>query len=587
MDIITPTVTAVTLLRRARARSGCQHWPKIHPTIMIGGCNHASQIVRFVANLRCRRSETDDDQPQSMGGKTTVLVSTDCQLSVYLAPSLTPALCPLSSDGMGPLTLFSRPLCRHAVISQPSLTLVRYVSSLCRAPRALDCNPNRGTLRRFSAEPRSSVREVFRRTFERWAEREPLRFRVWECTKLWLIRMRRMYVIFASIATATAVGALYVSWMYGPQPARTLICAAFEKGLVPPQWTASDALADVPRPALEAALSELLRPGAIGTYGFVVGEHGSGKSTAVRKAARVSTVSSGKANGVVYFDAGNVRRFSLELADSLSVSTPEIDWVGLVRRRLEATTRDDRGPPLSDEPLAMWLTLAPALMAAADDFRTRHGRPMTLVIDSTHAIAKECPQFLDRLQDFAKTAADTGNLRVVFVSSDEAALVRMQERSVWSRAAPPVEVGDISDDAATAFLMQHHSMERAFAADLVRVIAGGRFALLLGPFRPGESVSDLRVRMDSALKAKLLRLKQSPTSPFFKKLSASGSVRVDEALLLLGCDGSAVGALLAADIISAHASGVYTAHSRHVSGFLKRAALDQDAEMLRSPAAII
>lgn len=278
-------------------------------------------------------------------------------------------------------------------------------------------------------------------------------------------------------------------------------------------------------------------------------------------------------NGVVYFNATFVRQFSLNLAACLFASSTEIDWKGLVRRKLEATTRDPRGPVLADEPLATWLMLAPALIAAAHDFHIRNGRPMTLVIDSTHDIARECPAFLDQLQDFAKTAADTGNLRIVFISSDETALERMKGRSAWSRAETPVEVGDISDVSAISFVLRRHKVDNDFATELVQEVNGGRFSLLVNPIPRGKLVCEIRREMDIMVDKKLKRLKLTPMDPFFQKLTANGSVDANEALSLLGCDRSTVSALLAADIIAAHNNGTYTAHSRFIKTFLKRAQL--------------
>ena len=96
---------------------------------------------------------------------------------------------------------------------------------------------------------------------------------------------------------------------------------------------------------------------------------------------------------------------------------------------------------------------------AATAFRRKYNRPMTLVIDGVHKLATDDPKFLDKLQDFAKDAADTGSLNVVFVSSDKPALVHMKSRSSWSRAATPLEIGDIPDDDAIAFLKRRHGME--------------------------------------------------------------------------------------------------------------------------------
>ena len=60
---------------------------------------------------------------------------------------------------------------------------------------------------------------------------------------------------------------------------------------------------------------------------------------------------------------------------------PTIDWLGGVRRRVEATIKDEAGVDLAKEPLSTWLTVTGPLEAAAEEFRQAYKRPMTLMID--------------------------------------------------------------------------------------------------------------------------------------------------------------------------------------------------------------
>ena len=81
-----------------------------------------------------------------------------------------------------------------------------------------------------------------------------------------------------------------------------------------------------------------------------------------------------------------------------------------------------------------------------------------------------------------------GNLNVVFMSSDNTALVHMKSRSSWSRASTSLAVRDIPDDA-TAFLEHRFKLDHARAAELVRDVTGGRFSLLLDPSVAVKSVA--------------------------------------------------------------------------------------------------
>lgn len=372
-------------------------------------------------------------------------------------------------------------------------------------------------------------------------------------------------------AVVLTIGAYWVR-TYGPPPARKGILETFVAGSVPSMWDMADKLADVPRPDLHAALVRLLRPAATQTYTVIVGALGSGKSTAVRKAAR--TISADGANGVVFIEIKEVRKFSLDLASCLRVAVPEIDWVGAGRRRLEGTTKDDKGVIFADEPLATWLALCDSLMEAAEDFRGAYKRPMTLVIDGVHKLVEEDPTFLDKLQDFAKTTADTGNLNVVFVSSDRTALVHMRGRSSWSRASTTLEVGDIPDDDATAFLEHRFKLDRARAAELVRDVTSGRFSLLLDPSAAVKSVAAIRDEKHIETSMKLRRLGLNPSHPFFLALVESQCIQADVASDLLPVD--VIDALQDNNIVSGHVDGTYTVHSRCVATFLEKAQLEAE-----------
>lgn len=396
----------------------------------------------------------------------------------------------------------------------------------------------------------------------------PLRHRMYDDFQEWWRRRVLLLRMAGGTAAVALVFAVYWLRTHGPPPARKGILDAFVAGSVPSEWDAKDALADVPRPELHIALAQLLRPAATDTYAVIVGEHGSGKSTAVRKAARASSADG--ASGVVFIEINEVRTFSLQLASCLNLDVREIDWVGAVRRRLEGTTKDDKGVTFADEPLTTWLSFCNTLTEAARDFHCIYARPMTLVIDGVHKLVEENPKFLDKLQDFAKTAADTGNLNIVFVSSDKTALVHMKSRSSWSRASTSLEVCDIPDDDATAFLERRFKLDRARAAELVRDVTGGRFSLLLDPSVAVKSVAAIRDEKYTETSTKLLGLGLEPTHPFFQALAVSKVVKTDAAFKLLGGK-EKIEALLAANIIAAHVDGTYTVHSRYVATFLEKA----------------
>jgi len=159
---------------------------------------------------------------------------------------------------------------------------------------------------------------------------------------------------------------------------------------------------------------------------------------------------------------------------------------------------------------------------------------MTLVIDGVHKLVEEDPKFLDKLQDFAKTAADTGNLNVVFVSSDETALVHMKGRSSWSRGSTSSRFATFPTTTPLLFSSAVLSWAARALPKLVRDVTGGRFSLLLDPSVAVKSVATIRDEKYTEASTKLLGLGLEPTHPFFQALAVSKVVKTDAAFKLFG-----------------------------------------------------
>lgn len=332
-----------------------------------------------------------------------------------------------------------------------------------------------------------------------------------------------------------------------------------------PSWDAAfrdaDADARVPRPTLVRELAALLRPNKTRQYAIVVGESGTGKSTAVREAVR----SLPSPKGVVYFSAPElVASFSVQLAAAVRYAPP-FDPLASVLNQLGGQASSSRSAGGT-----AWPELRYALAAAAARFFAKHGRPAVLVIDAADYVAEKSPAMFGDLQDFAKVCADTGSLRVVFVTSEGAALPLMRASSAWSRALPPYEVQDIDDALAVEYLVDQ-GVARPTAEDVVRTVTGGRFELLLrvASASAAAPLAALRRALDARSNAVLKRSGLGPSHAFFRALVASGRVMEDAALDLLPAE--ALAALLAANVLAVHPDGAYTVHARHVESFLQRA----------------
>jgi hypothetical protein len=385
---------------------------------------------------------------------------------------------------------------------------------------------------------------------------------------------------------ALLVTALGAQLLLGEAALDARVAAAFEAsgaraGLVAPsllwdkKYGAKDARAGVPRQALATDLAALLHPASTDHYALVVGESGTGKSTAVRDAVRALPWP----KGALYFSAPEiVTSFSGELARAVDYAPPfdtlasVLSWLG------------GQAPAMRGAGGVAWPELSRALQAASARFHAKHGRPAVLIIDAADYVAKKDPAFFADLQDFAKVCADAGALRVVFVSSEGAALPLMRAASAWSRALPPYEVRDIDDAPAVAYLVGR-GVESAVAEEAVRTLTGGRFSLLLRVpnAATAASLAALRRTLDARTNAVLKGVGLDPAHALFRALLADGRLMEDAALDLAPAE--ALAALLRDNVLALHPDGAYTVHARHVERFLAKMAGAAAAPHEPAPAA--
>jgi hypothetical protein len=381
----------------------------------------------------------------------------------------------------------------------------------------------------------------------------------------WYVRATRLKLGLLAAGGTVAVLAAWSAWSEHAVGRRML--AAFEAG-GRPGWERGfdDSDADVDRHELVAALSALLHPPVARDYTVIVGENGTGKSTAVRQAVRAL----GAPKGVVYFDAPELLpEVSSHLAETVGFSTDVLDPWGAFRRWASRTTKEEADPKLKEEPVATWMKVKHALEATADSYKAKHGRPMTLVIDAADLVAKESETFFGRLQEFAKKCADKKTMSVVFVSSEGVVLPLLMKASSWSRAHDPFEVGDIPDADAVAYLVKR-GVPHDRAENAVRTITGGRLALLIRYVGSHGSKTNAQIRTEyeSDTKVALQAAKLSDSHVLFRQLVGRRRVIKEEVVALLG-DAESLAALLKANVLSAHPDRTYTFHARHVEAFFQ------------------
>jgi hypothetical protein len=144
----------------------------------------------------------------------------------------------------------------------------------------------------------------------------------------------------------------------------------------------------------------------VSSYYIVVGDHGTGKSTLIRQAARKV------GRGVIYIDVpSNVEKFGFTFARAIRFNFKE-------HLRLSNWIESKMfGSPPEDGKEASWERVIMTFQKYAIDFKKRYGCVPVLIFDNCDALAKRDQKMLETLQDTAKTAIDDSTWITVFIGS--------------------------------------------------------------------------------------------------------------------------------------------------------------------------
>ena len=176
----------------------------------------------------------------------------------------------------------------------------------------------------------------------------------------------------------------------------------------------------IPRPDLLKLLSGVLTPTAATKQFFLIcGEQGTGKTTGVLQACEMVEGGGGqRGGGVVYVmvQNDNPKNLAVNLGEAFGYRFHQMGLIDLLVRKREwelqpHSLRDDA----VDEALK-------TLAKLAARYKKKHGVGIVLVLDGVDRLAKEkdAQKQLERLIQFAKDQADSGCIKVVFVSSEGA-----------------------------------------------------------------------------------------------------------------------------------------------------------------------
>jgi type II secretory pathway predicted ATPase ExeA len=342
-------------------------------------------------------------------------------------------------------------------------------------------------------------------------------------------------------------------WYYFSEDNVSRITRAFEAGELVYNKIADEH--KIHRPEVVAEIKSLfLQPSETHAYFLIVGETGTGKTTAILDAVSDLKVP----RGVVYFMAPAFSdHFVSNLARKLNYDPNALDFFATLKKRITGRTEEVPKVDLS--------ILLQHLEQAAQAFKAKHGRQPVLIIDAADFIAKRRPDLMQTLQDFAKTEADAKRLRVIFASSEGSVLPLMTASASIKRASI-IEIGDISDEQALKYL-QSFQVPDDRAIDAVANITGGRLIDLVqykSAYSKYKSNADYRKPFDEDIKSALVRLQFQKDHDLFEALK-SGPVGTSAALSYVTAEQLAY--LLKHNVLAQHADRSLSFHSRVVKTF--------------------
>ena len=205
----------------------------------------------------------------------------------------------------------------------------------------------------------------------------------------------------------------------------------------------------VDRPDLEKSVYDLLHPYPKNgvednLFGVVIGPSGTGKTALLRKMCCRDL------EGILYLEICDPRYISLDLRDAVGmIQTPT--WpIDLAFTYVSGDLYAQYHKIPSDYSGVTYVLQE--ITKHANQFKSKHGRMPALVIDGIDLVAtKDETAFLD-LVDRAKFFANSGIIKLVFVSSEGSVVPLLGKTSSTSRLAHVLEILDIPNKEAVNLL---------------------------------------------------------------------------------------------------------------------------------------
>ncbi|CAF0853079.1 unnamed protein product [Adineta ricciae] len=260
------------------------------------------------------------------------------------------------------------------------------------------------------------------------------------------------------------------------------------------------------RRELCSTLESIMRPvedKLVSSYYIVVGDHGVGKTTLIRQAARKI------GRGVIYVDVpSNTEKFGFAFARAIRFHFKE-------HLRLSNWIESKMfGSPPDDGKEASWERVLISFQQYALDFKKRYGHVPVLIFDNCDSLARKDQKMLEILQDTAKTAIDDSTWVTVFVGSVGETPEQMEGRSSITRASSFIEIGDLNEKEAMTYLTEKRSLSKDMAKQ-VYDLYGGRLKSLQNAatkIESGVSFTEIRLATLNDIFRRIEKLRCRATS---------------------------------------------------------------------------
>eukprot|EP01129_Flabellula_baltica_P002035 TRINITY_DN118_c0_g1_i1.p1 TRINITY_DN118_c0_g1~~TRINITY_DN118_c0_g1_i1.p1 ORF type:complete len:398 (+),score=69.86 TRINITY_DN118_c0_g1_i1:268-1461(+) len=184
----------------------------------------------------------------------------------------------------------------------------------------------------------------------------------------------------------------------------------------------------IERPDLLEELKGLMAPEEVLGYALICGEHGTGKTTLIKKSAH----DVGK--GVLYLTVSESGSIIPQIIEKANVDLTPYYWQ-VLRNRLFGSQYED----LTND------FVFSSLREASARYYNKHDKPCVLIIDDVNRLAKKDFETFEELIVTAKRGGDQGTLQVILVSSEGSVPASLRSISESSRMDDLIYIGDVNE----------------------------------------------------------------------------------------------------------------------------------------------